>query len=34
MNRLVDQLFCVARLNSVALAVTSPVDLRQLVARR
>jgi signal transduction histidine kinase len=34
MNRLVDQLFCVALLDSVALAVSSPVDLRQLVARR
>ena len=34
MNRLVDQLFCAARLNSVALAVSSPVDLRQLFARR
>ena len=34
MNRLVDQPFCIARLDSVALAVSSPVDLRQLVARR
>jgi signal transduction histidine kinase len=34
MDRLVDQPFCIARLDSVALAVSSPVDLRQLVARR
>jgi signal transduction histidine kinase len=34
MNRLVDQLFFVARLDSVAQAVSSSVDLRQLVARR
>jgi signal transduction histidine kinase len=30
MNRLVEQLLCVARLDSVALDVTTPVDLRQL----
>jgi signal transduction histidine kinase len=30
MNRLVEQLLCVARLDSVALDVSSPVDLRQL----
>ena len=30
MNRLVKQLLCVARLDSVALDVSSPVDLRQL----
>jgi len=30
MNRLVEQLLCVARLDSVAMDVSSPVDLRQL----
>src|SRR5262249_31315728 len=30
MNRLVEQLLCVARLDSVALDVSSPVDLRQI----
>jgi signal transduction histidine kinase len=30
MNRLVEQLLCVARLDSVTLNVTTPVDLRQL----
>ena len=30
MNRLVEQLLCVARLDSVALDVSSPVDLRQV----
>ena len=30
MNRLVEQLLCVARLNSLVLDVSSPVDLRQL----
>ena len=30
MNRLVEQLLCVARLDSVALDVSSPVDLHQL----
>ena len=30
MNRLVEQLLCVARLNSVVLDCASPVDLRQL----
>jgi two-component system, OmpR family, sensor histidine kinase TctE len=30
MNRLVEQLLCVARLDSIALDVSSPVDLRQL----
>ena len=30
MNRLVEQLLCVARLDSVALDVSLPVDLRQL----
>jgi His Kinase A (phospho-acceptor) domain len=30
MNRLVEQLLCVARLDSLALDVSSPVDLRQL----
>jgi signal transduction histidine kinase len=30
MNRLVEQLLCVARLDSVTLDVSSPVDLRQL----
>ena len=30
MNRLVEQLLCVARLDSVLLNVSSPVDLRQL----
>ena len=30
MNRLVEQLLCVARLDSVALDVSSPVDLRRL----
>ncbi len=30
MNRLVEQLLCVARLDSVALDISSPVDLRQL----
>jgi signal transduction histidine kinase len=31
MNRLVEQLLCVARLDSVTMDVSSPVDLRQLV---
>ena len=30
MNRLVEQLLCVARLDSIALDVSSPVDLRQV----
>ena len=30
MNRLVDQLLCVARLDSIALDVSAPVDLRQV----
>ena len=30
MNRLVEQLLCVARLDSVALDVSAPVDLRQI----
>jgi hypothetical protein len=30
MNRLVEQLLCVARLDSVAMDVSSPVDLHQL----
>ena len=30
MNRLVEQLLCVSRLDSVALDVSSPIDLRQL----
>ena len=30
MNRLVEQLLCVARLDSLALDISSPVDLHQL----
>jgi two-component system, OmpR family, sensor histidine kinase TctE len=33
MNRLVEQLLCVARLDSIALDVSSPVDLRQVAEK-